>query len=571
MAKKVMNVEELLQPDALARAVSNKDTLWRGLRQGKITEIRELRNYLYATDTSTTSNQALPWANKTTVPKLTQIKDNLHANYFAALFPSREWNRWESYDEESSEKAKFIETYIDNKVRLSGFVATASDLLDDFIETGMVFAQVDYQSEYNNVMGEIIPGYVGPKVHRISIHDITFDPTAVDFTSTPKIVRSMKSLGDIKKMDEEMFQRVLDAREKVGTIAGTGATFDKSDGYIADGFSSIQAYYDSEQVEMLTFYGDIFDKESGDLLENKIIRVIDRAYVLSEEDQPSWLGHAPIYCTGWRNRPDNLYAMGPLDNLVGMQYRIDHLENLKADVFDLIAYPLLKIRGEVEDFVYEPGARAYVGDDGDVNAMVPDTTALNADFQISGLQEQMEEMAGAPRQAMGFRTPGEKTAFEFDGLQQAANKVFQHKAAHFERTFLEPILNAMLEVSRRNIELAEKVRTFDSSLGVENFLSISKEDITAKGKIIPVGARHFAEKAKRVQEIQALNLQRQDPTIGTHLSGKKIAKILAEELGEEGLYGDNIGIIEQMEIQKFAQEMQVEEQERQAVAAEVGL
>ena len=47
---------------------------------------------------------------------------------------------------------------------------------------------------------------------------------------------------------------------------------------------------------------------------------------------------------GWRPRPDNLYAMGPLDNLVGMQYRIDHLENLKSDVFDQIAYPILKIR-----------------------------------------------------------------------------------------------------------------------------------------------------------------------------------------------------------------------------------
>jgi hypothetical protein len=27
--------------------------------------------------------------------------------------------------------------------------------------------------------------------------------------------------------------------------------------------------------------------------------------------------------------------MGPLDNLVGLQYRIDHLENAKADALDL--------------------------------------------------------------------------------------------------------------------------------------------------------------------------------------------------------------------------------------------
>jgi hypothetical protein len=76
---------------------------------------------------------------------------------------------------------------------------------------------------------------------------------------------------------------------------------------------------------------------------------------MSNEENPSWLGKCPIFHAGWRERPDNLYAMGPLDNLVGMQYRIDHLENLKADVFDQIAYPILKIRGDVEDFDFEPG------------------------------------------------------------------------------------------------------------------------------------------------------------------------------------------------------------------------
>ena len=571
MAKKVMDVEDLIQPDALAHVISNKDTLWRGLRSNRVGEIKELRNYLYATDTSTTSNSALPWANKTTVPKLTQIKDNLHANYFSALFPSRDWNRWEGYDEESSDKAEVIKAYMDNKIRLSGFVDTASDLLNDYIDTGMVFGFVDYMADYNNVGGDIIPGYVGPKLHRVSFHDITFDPTAVSFTNTPKIIRSILSLGDIRKMDEEMFQRILSNRNNVGNMAGSGYSFEKADGYIADGFSSIQSYYDSEYVEMLTFYGDIYDKDADVLLENSVIKVVDRAYIISNEEQPSWLGHAPIYSTGWRDRPDNLYAMGPLDNLVGMQYRIDHLENLKADVFDLIAYPVLKIRGEVDDFVYEPGARIYIGDDGDVSPLVPETTALNADFQISNLQDLMEEMAGAPKQAMGFRTPGEKTAFEFDGLQQAANKVFQHKAAHFERTFIEPVLNSMLEVSRRNIEVAEKIRTFDTTLGVEDFLTITKEDITAKGKIVPVGARHFAEKAKRVQEIQGLNAQRQDPTIGVHLSGKEIAKLLAQEIGEDQVYEENVGLFEQMETQKMGQELQVEEQERQIVASETGL
>ena len=65
---------------------------------------KELRNYIYATDTRTTSNSKLPWTNSTTTPKLTQIADNLHANYFSALFPQKRFFRFEAHDEDSSTK-----------------------------------------------------------------------------------------------------------------------------------------------------------------------------------------------------------------------------------------------------------------------------------------------------------------------------------------------------------------------------------------------------------------------------------------------------------------------------------
>jgi len=97
-------------------------------------------------------------------------------------------------------------------------------------------------------------------------------------------------------------------------------------------------------------------------------------------------------------------AMGPLDNLVGMQYRIDHLENLKADVFDLIAFPPIKQKGYVEDWNWGPGEKIFMAEDADVESLAPDTTALNADQQIHELEMQMEEMAGAPKEAMGIRS-----------------------------------------------------------------------------------------------------------------------------------------------------------------------
>ena len=581
MAGETLDIMHILGPDNLAVEIANRWREWSELKVKWTEEKKELRNYLYATDTSTTGNALLPWSNTTTTPKLTQIMDNLHANYFATLFPQQKWMRFEAETTASNVKAKrdVIQAYMDNKVRQSDFVNICSDLLYDWIQYGNCFATVAWEDNYQiKESGELVTQYVGPKLVRVSPYDIVFNPTASSFTKTPKIIKSILTLGEIKKMVEadpanDYFKKVLDkmlhARATVGNSDGM---MDKASGFIADGFSSIQQYYESNFVEILTFYGDIYDYNEGKLWTDRIITVVDRAYIINNEENPSWLGQAPIYHAGWRPRPDNLYAMGPLDNLVGMQYRIDHLENLKADVFDQIAYPIMKIRGDVEDFDFEPGARIYLGEEGDVGYLQPDGTALQADLQIQLLENKMEEMAGAPKQAMGIRTPGEKTAFEVQSLQNSASRIFEHKTAHFERTFLEPILNSMLEVARRYMNMSDTIRVMDDATGAMLFKDVTKEDITAKGKIVPVGARHFAERARRVQNLtQLYQVKLADPTVAAHLSGKEFARILAEELGEPRLFAENIAITEQLETQQTAQDAEMINQEQLMAAQQMGI
>ena len=576
-----IDIENLIDPDNLAVEIADKWRLWHQLRHHWVEGTKELRNYVYATDTTTTANAILPWSNTTTTPKITQIADNLHANYFATLFPQQKWMKWEAdtRDANRKEKRQVIQAYMENKVRQSGFVNTTSDLIQDWILYGNCFAMVEWNEGYSTKEdGEVIPKYTGPKVVRISPYDICFNPTAASFEDSPKIIKSIKSLGEIKRMIDAdprndylkgVFEKMMSARKNV---RGTDGHFEKAEGFIADGFTSIEQYYESDYVEIMTFYGDIYDQESGELMSDRVITIVDRAHVLDNQENPSWMGKPPIFHSGWRNRPDNLYAMGPLDNLVGMQYRIDHLENLKADVFDQIAYPILKVKGDVEDFDFEPGARIYMGEEGDVGYMAPDATALNADLQIQVLENKMEEMAGAPRQAMGIRTPGEKTAFEVQTLQNSASRIFEHKAAHFERTFIEPILNTMLENARRYMNRSDTIRVLDEDQGFMKFLDITREDITSSGKIVPVGARHFAERARRLQNlIQMAAVKAQDPTVAPHLSGKELARIIAYELGEPTLFADNVAVDEQMETQSKVQDLQAANEERLMEASEMGL
>src|SRR4051812_45395779 len=121
MVGKVLDIVDLLSPvqDRLAVSITNEYNTWEQLRSSWAAQKKELRNYIFATDTRTTANAALPWKNSTTTPKLTQIRDNLHANYMEALFPNDDWLIWEGNREsdESEAKRSAIENYMKTKCR----------------------------------------------------------------------------------------------------------------------------------------------------------------------------------------------------------------------------------------------------------------------------------------------------------------------------------------------------------------------------------------------------------------------------------------------------------------------
>ena len=578
MSGTVAELQSKLAPkSALAKGIIEMYDKLRNNRAAFDQEQVELRNYLFATDTSKTENQNLPWRNSTTLPKLTQIRDNLHANYMAALFPNDEWMKWIGDTPEDEAKAQHIETYLRNKTRQAGFKETISRLVYDYIDAGNAFGDVQWVDETKMVGDETIKGYVGPQVIRIGMNDIYINPVADSFESSPKITRKIVSLGELKALAQEQpnlkyIQEALDLAAQDRTkMRGTFTVedFKKAAGYQVDGFGSLYEYFNSPYVELIELQGDIHDGD--ELLRNHVITIMDRAHVIRKEPIESWLPEGTMAHVGWRLRPDNLYAQGPLHNLVGMQYRIDHLENLKADVFDLIAFPPLKIKGEVEEFEWGPFAEIHMdSEDSDVEMLVPDTTALQADMQIQLLEAKMEEYAGAPKEAMGIRTPGEKTAFEVEQLGSAAQRIFNEKVMNFETQLLEPLLNAMLEVAKRNMSAKETVRVLDDDVGAELFMEITKEDITATGKIRPMGARHFASQRTLIQNLTGIFNTPVGQMIAAHTSSKALVKMIEDSFGVEryGLFRDNVAIIEQMETQKIANAAQQQVGQEQMVDTE---
>lgn len=551
-------------PDNIANYIAYTWDLYNRERDKLVRGWQELRNYIFATDTTTTTNSSLPWKNSTTIPKLCQIRDNLHSNYISALFPNDQWISWEAHDESgnSKETVEYIEAYISTKCRDNGFRTECSKLLLDFIDYGNAFGKVVYVNDFiTDDKGNKTQNYTGPKLLRISPLDIVFNPTAVSFKDSFKIIRSMHSVGELyaraMATENTKLKEALDKRKELTQLGQRVGWEDinKMDAYQVDGFGNLETYLQSDYVEVLCFYGDIYDNETGEYRSGREITVIDRMYTVEDKSIESWTGYAPIFHVGWRMRPDNLWAMGPLENLVGMQYRLDHLENAKADAFDLAIMPPLVIQGDVEEFEWKPGAEIHIDENGAVTELARNVQwVIQAENQMQALEMRMEQYAGAPREAMGIRTPGEKTKFEVQELNNAAGRIFQEKITHFEVEFIEPVLNAFLESAKRRMDASDVVKVIDDDLGASIFMEITKDDITASGKLRPIGARHFAAKAQLTQNMVGISNTQIWQQISPHINTKSLTMLVEDMLGLEkfDLFKANAAIAEAQEQKTLA-------------------
>lgn len=536
--------------DQFAVSLSNMYNEWSTYKAPALALDAELQKFIFATDTKQTTVSSLPWKNTTTRPKLCQIRDNLHANLMATLFGNSMWLDWEASEDlgpDFRDKKRAALGYMYSKINhpSSDFYETVSDLVLDYIDYGNVFASGSNYiiKSYNNSSAEVVE-YKGPQLSRFSPYNVAMSPVAKNSNVAPKFHRSLMTLGDVAKIvsegedyNKEAFEKVLQLRKTlVETYESTKAT-DASDhwrssAFRVDGFGDMYNYYSGDWVDILDFYGDVYDRISGELRENRIITVMDRHTIIRDIPNPTNNGSPIIRHVGWRQRPDNVYCMGPLHNLVGLQYRLDHLENLKSDALDLSVFPLWKIKGDVEQFDIVPNEKIILGDDGDVIPMVPPQSALNVNLEIQQIENTMEEMAGAPKQAMGFRTPGEKTKFEVQILENNASRMFFHKATWFERNGLEPLLNDMFEAGVRNLKRSGETIFFTNEDGVQVPMQITADDLNAKGRFRPRGASHFVEKANKLQNIitYANSAMAADQAINVHFSGLEMAKQLGELL-----------------------------------------
>ena len=393
------------------------------------------------------------------------------------------------------------------------------------------------------------------------------------FQQSPKITRVVKTVGELIRDAEEnqtlgYSQEAVDkARELRQTVRRVGAIeFDKHIQMMYDGFGSASQYLQSGYVEILELFGDLYDVESDTFYKNHVITVLDRRFILRKEPLNTLSGRPHIYHAGWRTRQDNLWAMGPLDNLIGMQFLINHLENARADAFDQMLAPTRVEVGDVERTDVVPGKPGgtyrVLTAEGQVYNLAPDTTVLTADNQIMLKMEQMEQFAGLPKQELGIRTPGEKTLGEVMHLSRSASKVFKNKILTFEN-FLSDLINAELELVKTQQNVDDMIAVIGET-GVVSFMNITPKDLKANGTMVPIGSQYFERQQQLVQNFQLFQqVLSQDPLAIQHFSSVKMAQLYAEmmDIDHLNVIFPYVRVGEQAEFMKLQQAAQTQVQE----------
>lgn len=562
-----------IDKDSDAVAIADKWQTWESSKQEWNQRYQETLQYLYATSTDEIYSQSgtrEDYASNTHIPKLTQIYDLLCTYYGEALFSLSDYISWEGEAKDSIAllKRKHIKDFVKGMLNKGGFREKTLKLLQDYVAAGNPFVMPEWRQDFKvDSTGARTLIWEGAVARIIDPLDIVFDPTCKDFAHSPKIIRSVVSIGDLKLMSESdatmkaAFDKMIKNRQKVMAAVTAGDNI-KGDALNIAGFGSLSAYMCSDTCELLEFYGDLYDIETDTLKSKKKIVIMDRSVVLSEEDMLPINNYNYIFKGGWRDRPNCLWSMSALENLLGMQYRIDFLENKRADCYDFISNPQILIKGDVTaPEVIGPGAIWHCDKDSDVRFLTPDSTILTADNYINMYEQKMDAFAGAPKEALGFRTPGEKTAFEVQQLMNAATRIFNRQIRKFEVEVFEPIVNSMYELFLY-MKKGQKIslKTTDETYGTPKIVEVSVDDLRGDGAIRAVGSEYYSDRAQTAQTLMQLGNSAlfMAPEVLANISPKVLGQVFLDVSGLNkfpDVFKQNARIYESGEQQVLSQQI----------------
>jgi hypothetical protein len=381
--------------------------------------------------------------------------------------------------------------------------------------------------------------YSGPSFETGSIFDYLVDPYSPDPSNPLVFKRSWVSRSSFDALSEKnnFGYSVYDHEDTVPSV-------DRKTGHdVSPEIAMLSAFGlqapPSESIEIIECWGTIeTNKDSGgkEAYTSFVGAIANRGPLVRFEPTFLWSGKSPNGLCKYRNVPGQVYGIGALEPVLGLQDLINVRVNQLIDIVSFSVNPEYKAVDDgllADTFVSAPNKIHWVGNVDNLVPLQKDFQGLNAAMaDVEMLKQEFRNMVKSVGSGAG---PSDESATKTRQSTAAIGGDLGKIATYIEDSALAPIIDMMIEMNAQYLPKGSSVRSMQD--GQPMIKNISPEALR-KGWVCRVtGTRHTIDKQENLDKLMMFTQLVMGSPLATSAVDllELLKKIYSElEFGDEG-------------------------------------
>jgi len=379
--------------------------------------------------------------------------------------------------------------------------------------------------------------YCGPTFHVDDIFNFVIDPFSPDPKHALRIKRTFVAKSQLVALSQknEYGYSVYSNVERITTSEVRRHQTDdfEEDRYRAFGMEMPK----SSEVELLEAWGTIeipggYGGEDTKTYVSHVCTIANRQTVIRFEPTFLWSGDAPVQLATYRDVPGQVYGIGQLEPLLGLQDLTNVRANQNVDVVAFCVNPEYKCYDDgVIDLsaVSAPNKRHLMGDPaGNMIPLEKNMTGLQLGFQdVEYLKREFHTIAKSQSPlAASSRESATRSSLDAGAVNTDVAKI----AAHIEDTVLFRVIDLFVQLNAQYLPKGEVVKSLQD--GTANIKEISPETLRRHWLVKIRGSQYVADRAENMQNMMMIfQLLTGNPMLLPAVNSLEMAKKLYTMLG----------------------------------------
>jgi hypothetical protein len=469
------------------------------------------------------------WRHQLSGAKAYEAVETIVGYLMAATFPNRDWFGVEPmspHTDDNLHLSRLLKKHVTNKLDESGFKSEWAIFLRQLVVTGTSVVALPWRTEsemthYYEEMAPLVEGedptyavrdsvydtYDAPGIEVLDVFDCYIDPSTNDPNKSAFIRKLIISKGELIDAAKDGTyditpKEVIDAKSTQDGGLDTSSSR-QNQLKTFEGLQT-QAWAPTELVELIEYWGDLYDPETGECDGNVVVTLLG-SDVIGYQKSPFWCGK-PFIIGTYSRTGHSPYGFGGIQPVLGLLHQLDIITNQRLDNLELAINNMwtLKSDGVLQpDEVYtEPGRVFQVGDHSDLQPLASQSQAWAVTYQEAGLLEATVDKSfgtgnyiSSNQQRSGERV----TATEVAAVRDAGGNRLSTVHKHIEETALIPFLGKVFAMIQQHTTSPVTVRVAGDGADEYGYWQLDPTDFSIPVKLRPIGSDNIIERKAYVQ------------------------------------------------------------------------